>query len=106
MSIPISDFNWMNSEGLNYDIKLTNERPDMIAYCGNDSCKYCYKDYRGALICAAPGYPALAPTSKDTHPNIIICHTYQKRESAVVPELQPGRTKDGLYPGQYRRSNG
>lgn len=47
--------------------------------------------------------PALVRLSDVHHHGILKCITYKARAEEGIPELQPGRGEDGLFPGQIRR---
>ena len=50
----------------------------------------------------APTGAVVGRCSNDMRPSILRCLAFKRRPEGPVPELQPGRGPDGLYPGQLK----
>ena len=68
--------------------------------CNSPNCQYCFKDHHKNLVCN--GSPMFVRNSMDTHPDILTCKGFKLRVDSNIPELQPGRGRDGLFPGQIK----
>ena len=73
-----------------------------MQYCNNEKCANCFRYHTGDLVCGLPYAPPFARWSKDMRPDILQCMAFQLTERKNTPSLQPGRKKDGSYPGQLK----
>lgn len=66
--------------------------------CDNEKCLYAKRDHHGDLVCSS------SPSLQGVVDERLVCHTFKLR-TGTTEELQPGRNKAGLFPGQigYRR---
>lgn len=69
-----------------------------MIHCDNDKCEYCRRDHHGELVCSADPYFMATHDSLMGH--IVVCGLYRERSGPQVPDLFPGRNRDGLFPGQ------
>ena len=66
--------------------------------CNNAKCLHCKRDYTGELKCTIE--PMLVMAADTVGADLVVCGTFQERQSKYIPEIYPARNKAGLYPGQ------
>jgi hypothetical protein len=72
-----------------------------MTFCGNEECDWIRRDHLGQLVCSAPVL-SIAPSCDSQMNHYVLCGSYKPKSEPQIRELQPGRGRDGLYPGQIK----